>query len=115
LALSSSPALADPTPYGAWARDDGIVKVVIKPCGEAICVINTWIKPGVTTEKVGERVVMNIKQQDASRWEGTAFDPQREITMKISVEVQPGQMKTQGCVLGGLLCKSVDWTRIAGN
>ena len=57
---------------------------------------------------------MNIKQQDSSRWIGMAFDPKRNLTFNIGVEVAPSQMTTQGCALGGLLCKTVEWTRIAG-
>jgi uncharacterized protein (DUF2147 family) len=115
LALSSTTVIADASPCGLWARGDGIAKVVIEPCGGALCAVNTWIKPGVTTEKVGDRLVMNIKRQDPSRWAGTAFDPQRDLTFKMSVEVAAQQMKTNGCVLGGLLCRTVEWTRITGN
>jgi uncharacterized protein (DUF2147 family) len=114
LALASPAAAADATPYGHWARGDGIAKVVIEPCGDALCAINIWIRPGVTDEKVGERLVMNIKRQDSSRWVGTAFDPKRDLTFDITVEVAPSAMKTNGCVLGGMLCKTVAWTRIAG-
>ena len=111
LALSATAAFADASPYGHWARGDGIARVVIQNCGGALCAINTWIKPGVTTEKVGDRLVMNIKPENPSRWVGTAFDPKRGLTFDISVEVEPSAMKTNGCVLGGLVCKTVEWTR----
>jgi len=36
---------------GQWARGDGNAKVRISPCGSDICVVNTWIKPGMPKEK----------------------------------------------------------------
>ncbi len=111
LALSATAAFADASPNGHWARGDGIARVVIQPCGGALCAINTWIKPGVTAEKVGDRLVMNIKQENPTRWVGTAFDPKRDLTFDFSLDVAPARMKTSGCVLGGLVCKTVEWTR----
>ena len=97
---------------GQWARGDGNAKVRIAPCGSDICAVNTWIKPGTPKEKEGDKLVMSIKPGDDGVYSGTAFDPQRDLTYKLTVTVKGNKMTTKGCVVAGLLCKGVDWTRI---
>ncbi|NTJ43079.1 DUF2147 domain-containing protein [Agrobacterium larrymoorei] len=97
---------------GQWARGDGNAKVEIAPCGSDICAINTWIKPGTPKEKSGDKLVMSIKPSSDGEYSGTAFDPQRDLTYKITVSVKGDSMTTKGCVLAGILCKGVSWTRI---
>ena len=108
VGLSATAAEID----GNWARGDGNAKVVIAPCGEKICATNTWIKPGTPTEKTGDRLIMDIKQSDAGSYSGTAFDPQRDKSYKITVTVNGDNMTTKGCIVAGLLCKGISWTRL---
>ncbi|MBP1851444.1 DUF2147 domain-containing protein [Rhizobium halophytocola] len=112
-AVVAGPALAAGAPLdGNWARGDGNAKVVIKPCGSDVCAVNTWIKPGHEKEKVGDKLVMTIDQDSENSYSGKAFDPQRNMTYKLSIDVSAKAMTTKGCVLGGILCKSQQWTRI---
>ncbi len=97
---------------GNWARGDGKARVRIAECGKDICATNTWIKPGTAKEQTGDRLVMSINQTADGQYSGTAFDPQRNLTYKISVKVDGDKMTTNGCVLAGLLCRNVGWSRI---
>ena len=97
---------------GQWARGDGNARVKIAPCGADICAVNTWIKPGTPKEKTGDKLVMKIKPTKGGDYAGTAFDPQRDLTYKLTVSVNGDSMTTKGCVLAGILCKGVSWTRI---
>ncbi len=97
---------------GQWARGDGNAKVKIAPCGADLCAVNTWIKPGTPSEKQGDTLVMSIKPDDDGTYSGTAFDPQRDMRYKLTVTVSGNKMTTKGCVVAGLLCKGIDWTRI---
>ncbi len=97
---------------GPWARNDGIVKVTVAPCGSKLCMTNTWIKPGITDEKVGEKVVFDVKPQADGTLKGSGFDPQRNLNFSVEITVAGNRMTTSGCGLGGLVCKSRDWTRI---
>lgn len=97
---------------GQWARGDGAAKVQIASCGSDICAVNTWIKAGNEKEKVGDKLVMKIKPGADGTYAGTAFDPQRDATYKITVKVAGNRMTTTGCIVAGLLCKDVGWTRI---
>jgi uncharacterized protein (DUF2147 family) len=102
------------SPQGDWSRGDGKAKVRIAPCGEDICATNTWIRPGTKDEKTGDRLVMTIADQGDGKWTGKAYDPQRKLHYRLKMRVAEKTMTTTGCVLGGLICKGVDWTRIDG-
>lgn len=119
LTLLPLPCLASPASaqaggemYGEWSRGDGIARVRIAPCGGEVCAVNTWIRPGVVDEKMGDRLVMNITPSGPGKWAGVAFDPQRDRSYRIAIDVGDVGMTTRGCILGGLLCKSVAWRRI---
>lgn len=111
FAVAPAPAHAS-DPMGVWARGDGIAKVKVAPCGENICATNTWIKPGTKSEKEGDVLVMSIKEEGSGAYKGSAFDPQRNLTVSMSLKVDGGSMTTRGCVIGGLICKSVSWSKI---
>ncbi|NLS01315.1 DUF2147 domain-containing protein [Rhizobium sp. P38BS-XIX] len=103
---------AAPGIEGQWARGDGNAKVRIAACGSDICAINTWIKPGTPSEKAGDKLVMTIKPGSDGHYTGNAFDPQRDLNYRITVTVNGDHMTTKGCIVAGLICKGVDWTRI---
>lgn len=96
---------------GTWQRGDGLATVTIMPCGPSICAVNTWVKDEASGESVGDRLVMSVSPQSEDTLSGTAYDPQRDLTYSIDISVGDQQMKTRGCVLAGLLCKSVAWTK----
>lgn len=106
-----APAQAD-SPMGQWARGDGNAKVRIAKCGANICATNIWIKPGTPSEKAGDVLVMTVKPVSDSQYAGSAYDPQRKMSYKITLILTGNSMTTKGCLLGGLLCKGVSWKKI---
>ena len=110
-AVSAAPA-SDPSYLGAWVRADGKTHIRVEPCGRSVCGVNTWVRPGMKHEKVGDRLVLNISPAGVSRWTGSAFDPQRNQRYTVSVHVANKRMTTHGCVVGGLVCQSMRWTRL---
>jgi uncharacterized protein (DUF2147 family) len=109
---AASPALArDPPFLGNWARGDGKTRIRVERCGAAFCGINTWVRRGVSGEKVGDRLIVNVKPAGPARWTGDAFDPQRRARYSMKIHVAEGRMTTDGCMLGGLVCQSMSWTR----
>lgn len=98
-------------PLGEWARGDGNARVRIQPCGAALCATNTWIRDSASDEKVGDRLVMNVKPDGEGRLVGSAFDPQRDRNYGLTITYSGNQMSTRGCVIG-VLCKTVTWTKI---
>ena len=103
-----------PSPQGMWSRGDGKARVRIAPCGNDLCAINTWIRDGVRDEKVGDKLIMTVAPADSGQWLGKAFDPQRNLHYKLTINVAEKAMTTSGCVLGGLICKKMAWTRLDG-
>ena len=98
---------------GEWARGDGQARVRIEACGTSTCAINTWIKDPASSEKVGDRLIMNVEASGPNKFAGQASDPQRGLTYNIEIDMAlANAMTTRGCVLGHLLCKTVGWTRI---
>ncbi len=109
--IVASPAMADPaSPEGNWSRGDGKARVVIQSCGSDLCAINTWIRPGVTDEHVGDRLVMTVAAK-GGKWTGQAYDPQRKLSYRLTITVSGDSMTTSGCVFG-VLCKTMGWTRL---
>ena len=112
LALAGAAAAAAYSPLGDWARGDGKARVRIEPCGQSLCTINTWIRPGVADEKVGDRLVLDVSPAGSSAFKGEAWDPQRRLRFSFRMDVGERTMTTHGCVLAGLLCKDMGWTRM---
>ena len=94
---------------GEWARDDGAIRTQIGPCEGNICATNSWARN--PQGKVGDKLVMTLRETDGKRWKGTAFDPQRNRSYSMELNVSGNTMTTRGCVLSGILCRNVGWTR----
>lgn len=110
--LAVVPAASAEITSGVWMRADGLAKVRVQPCGSALCAINVWVK-NAGDEKVGDRLVLNVKPVKPGLLEGAAFDPQRNLRFSSKITYSSSSMTTSGCVLGGLLCRSVSWTKVS--
>ena len=108
---SAAPA-SGPSYLGDWARGDGKTHIRVEPCGAEFCGVNTWVRPGYSGEKVGDTLVANLRPAGAGRWSGTAFDQRRNQHYTMKVHVANNRMTTRGCVAGGLVCASMNWTRL---
>jgi uncharacterized protein (DUF2147 family) len=108
---ASSGAFAAQAYLGDWARADGKTKIHVASCGASVCARNTWVKHGVAGEKVGDRLILKVKPNGPGHWSGTAFDPQRERTYSIGVRAADRHMTTRGCMMGGFVCESMNWSR----
>ena len=110
LALARADAAGDAN--GNWARDDGLIRTHIAVCGKAICATNIWAKNSQGDEKAADKLIMTLSETAANHWAGSAFDPQRNRNYSMEMNVAGDRLTTRGCILGGLLCRSVGWTRI---
>ena len=104
---------AAPTYLGAWARADGKTRIRVASCGAAVCARNTWVRRGVSGEKVGDRLILKVRAAGAGKWSGSAFDPQRSETYSIRVYVADRRMTTRGCMMDGLVCESMGWRQLS--
>src|SRR5689334_14731523 len=109
--LAASPAFADDL-NGTWLRESGLSKVKFAPCGGAICGNLVWIKAGTDTPaKVGQRLFFDIKPTGANTWSANYANPDDGKTYAAKISLSGGTLTTEGCALGGLVCKSSTWTR----
>jgi uncharacterized protein (DUF2147 family) len=120
LSLSAASAAMPPTVacassdsiLGSWQRGDGNARVRIESCGSALCAINIWIRDESGGEHVGDRLVMKVSGDGVSM-SGAAYDPQRKLNYKLEINVGSQSMQTRGCILAGIVCKSINWTRVS--
>ena len=52
-----------------------------------------------------------MRPNGENAWAGTAFDPDDGKTYTGKMTLSGNHLVTSGCVLGGLICKSFNWTR----
>ena len=102
-------AAQERSPDGVWQRDDGNARVRIAPCGSKLCATNLWIKDTSKGEEVGDRLVMTLNRKSDTKLTGTAYDPKRDRNYALTVIVDSDSLITRGCILGGLLCRDVNW------
>lgn len=111
LTLAAAPASADV--LGTWLRDNGESRVRFARCGDAICGTVSWLKnPATAASKVGQRVFFDMKPNGANSWSGQAFNPEDGKTYSGRMSLSGNTLTTQGCVMGGLICRSVTWSRV---
>ncbi len=111
LSACAPPAIAGEL-TGIWMRDDGSAKLRFSACGEgAMCGFLAWKKEPGGAAKIGQRLFSDMKANGEDSWAGMAFNPEDGKRYTAKVTVSGDRLVTGGCVLGGLICKSFDWTR----
>jgi uncharacterized protein (DUF2147 family) len=97
---------------GEWLQADGKAKVRFSDCGDAICGAISWLKdPTSDPARLGQRVFYGMKPAGDNLWKGSAFNPEDGKTYSGKLTLSGEHLTTSGCVLGGLICKSVEWSR----
>jgi uncharacterized protein (DUF2147 family) len=126
LLLVGGPEIASAqqaTVIGNWQRSDGTSRMRVAPCGNALCGTITWTDQPRTDQHnpnpelrsrptVGLRVFFDMRPSGDSRWSGQAYNPEDGGTYSGTMSVSGTTLTTQGCVLGGMICRSTTWNRI---
>ena len=112
-------------PTGVWMRSSGSSKIRIDSCGSALCGTVVWEKnprndtfnpdPAKRGEPItGRRVLLGMKPSGtADQWKGEVYNAEDGKTYTGYITLQSeSTLKLQGCVLGGLICKSQTWARL---
>lgn len=123
---AASPAMAEGAGPASevWLTDDGDTRVRIGRCGKEICGVVVWQRVPYNDENnpdpakrsrpiVGIRMISHIKPTGPGSWTGKLYSFDDGFTVKGSAKrVAPDKLKLSGCVLGGLICRTVIWTRV---
>ncbi len=98
---------------GTWLRDNGGVQVKFERCEAAICGRIVWLKPGADTKaRIGQLVFSEMRPDGENTWTGKAFDPKNGSTYSGKMWIAGNALTTSGCLIGGLICKSIQWSRL---
>ena len=99
---------------GLWIRDDGSAKLRFVPCGGGgtLCGFLAWKKESGGAAKIGQKLFSDMKPNGKDSWEGSAFNPEDGKRYTAKLTLSGDRLVTAGCVLGGLICQSFDWTRV---
>jgi uncharacterized protein (DUF2147 family) len=110
LVASTTAVLADPS--GTWQRDNGASRVKIASCGNNFCGTIVWLKDADGPAKSGRCVFEGVAPAVANKWSGKAFNPEDGKTYSGTMALSGASLTTSGCVLGGIICRSVNWRKL---
>ncbi len=106
----SAPAFAG-DPSGVWMRTDGKAKVQFGPCSGGYCGTIVWLRDTGGPGQIGEQVFFGMGQSGPNKWSGSAHNPEDGRDYDGTMVLAGNRLVTQGCALGGMICKTVNWTR----
>lgn len=123
--LISSPLLASPAMaadvFGTWRNPKGSVHLDIRPCGNQVCgyVIKASANADADARKatgkplVGQQLLRDFGPAKEG-WKGKVYVPDLDRTFSGTAKLMDDdRLEAKGCVLGGLICKSQIWRRVA--
>ena len=130
LMLPSAGAVQAADPTGVWINDKGDTKVRVSLCGAALCGTVAWLGKPTDAEGrpktdrhnvdagkrqrrlIGLPVLLGMKPAGEDSWSGHIYNAVDGKTYVSRVTLaSANSLQVQGCVLGGLFCKSMTWTR----
>lgn len=95
-------AYADPI-EGNWKTEAGST-AAIAPCGGSFCIT---LKDG---SHAGKKI--GTFDNDGGAYSGKITDPATDKTYTGKASVAGSNLKMKGCVFGGLICKTQNWTKL---
>lgn len=133
LTVLSSAAAAEQRLSGTWLTEDKSTRVAFQACGAADCGKIVWLKDPVDPETgqawrdkfnpddtqkrralIGLAIASGLKPSGDRRWVGALYDPEEGKTYTGEVQlVGQDRLQLKGCALGGLVCESEVWSRVA--
>jgi uncharacterized protein (DUF2147 family) len=97
------------SPLGVWLTEEREGKVRIEPCGTNLCGYSVNAK----TDANGDKVLINMKPVNDSKWSGRIFDPNSGSTYDSTIALKnPDSLRVQGCAFGGMFCGGQTWSRV---
>ena len=103
LMMTIGVAHADPI-EGNWRTEAGST-AAIGACGAGYCIT---LKTG---KHAGKRIG-TFQSNGGGKYSGRITDPNSDKTYSGKASLAGSALKMQGCVLGGLICRSQSWSRL---
>ena len=121
LAGAGTPALAQSKMDGLWLNPRGTVAVRAGDCGGKLCGWIEWAAPqaqadardsGIADLK-GIELLEDYVPDGAGSWSGSVYVPDMGHHFASTItQVGASELKVQGCLIGGFICKTQIWQRI---
>ena len=117
----AGPALAADPVAGIWQTmpdDNGNVgQVEVAHCGDKLCgtLIRAFNAQGepVDSPNIGRRIVWDMVAEGNDRYGGgKVWAPDRDKTYRSKMALDGDTLAVSGCVLGGIICRASQWTRV---
>ncbi|WP_394178067.1 DUF2147 domain-containing protein [Yoonia maritima] len=111
-------AQAQDAAVGVWQTevDDGAyAHVTVAPCGAAVCgtISRTFNGSGeYQSPNLGRQIVIDMVPQGGGAYEGQVWRPSNNKMYIGKMDVSGNALRLRGCVAGGLICASQNWTRV---
>ena len=95
-------------PLGVWLTEEKEGKVRIEQCGVNLCGYSV----NARSNQNGEKVLINMKPVNGSKWSGKIFDPKSGSTYDSTIAMKGTEnLRVQGCAFGGMFCGGQTWSR----
>ncbi|RIA56696.1 DUF2147 domain-containing protein [Dichotomicrobium thermohalophilum] len=124
VSFAAAPARAADA-FGVWRHPDNGSLVRTYECGGGLCAKVIKVRdpsrkdvhnpnPDLRSRSIEGIVIMNgARKTDANTWEGQLYNTRDGKTYSGVITLKsPQKLELEGCVLGGLFCKGVTWTRV---
>lgn len=121
ISLFATAAAADAV-EGLWKTkpdDNGKYGYVqISPCGDKLCgvLVKAFEADGTETQSpnIGKQIVWDmVANGDGSYGGGKVWAPDRDKTYNSKMSLSGDSLAVSGCVLGGMICRDSDWSRVS--
>lgn len=118
------------SPLGVWNTAQGKGRVRITDCGGALCGNLIWLAEPTDEQGqpkrdirnkdtarrnrplIGVPILISMKKDQENRWRGNIYNAEDGETYTAYLTVEnAGQLKVQGCILMGAVCRDQSWTR----
>lgn len=103
LTLLAGAAYADPV-EGNWRLQSGAT-AQISSCGSSLCI-------QLVSGKYSGKSIGKLKSDGSSGYTGSLTDPVTDKTYSGKGTLSGNSLKMNGCMLGGLICRTQTWTRL---
>ena len=122
-ASNATAAARTDAPIGRWANPRGTLAVQTGPCPDgSLCGQIVWASPQAQADArdagvgalVGTQLLQGYRPEGRGSWAGRVYVPDmgRSFSSRIR-QTSAGTLSISGCLVGGFLCKSQVWHRVA--
>lgn len=124
VSFAAPPALAN-NAFGVWRHPENESLVRTYKCSSRLCAKIIEVRdpsrkdmhnpnPDLRSRPIEGIIIMNgARKTGANTWEGQLYNTRDGKTYSGAVTLKsPQKLELEGCVLGGLFCKGVTWSRV---